>query len=47
MCSFLPASSENGMIQAHAIESDLDIGCPSEVVAAIDGENLEIHLYNI
>jgi hypothetical protein len=35
------------MIEAHAIESDLDVGRPSEVVAAIHGEHLKIPLCDV
>ena len=36
---------DNGMIEAHAIKFDLNVGRPSEVVAAIHEEHLEIPLW--
>jgi len=49
LCALILASFrlDNGMIEAHAIESDLDVGRPSEVVVAIHGEHLEIPLCDV
>jgi len=49
LCALIIASFrlDNGMIEAHAIDSDLDVGRPSEVVAAIHGEHLEIPLCDV
>ena len=33
-----------GMIKAHAIEFDLDVGSPAEVVATVHSEHLKIPL---
>lgn len=35
---------DNSMIEAHAIESDFDVGCPREIVAAVHGKRLELSL---
>ena len=32
------------MIEAHAVEFDLDVGSPSEVVAAVHGKRFELPL---
>jgi hypothetical protein len=39
LCALILASfrPDNGMIEAHAVEFDLDVGSPSEVVVAIRG----------
>jgi hypothetical protein len=43
LCVLILASFrlDNGMIEAHAVEFDLDVGSPSEVVAAVHDKNLE------
>jgi len=49
LCVLILASFrlDNGMNKVHAIESDLDVGRPSEVVAAIHGEHLKISLCDV
>ena len=48
-CAFILASLrlDDGMIEAHAVEFDLDVGSPSEVVAAVHSKRIELPLCDI